>query len=490
MLVNRLLTWAFAVAVVRAMGHGRGMRMLLINLAVLLMVACGGAEDEQEAEIVEVRVDHPESSSASNDIRPRLCADGEVLHVVWQDLRDGESAIWYNRSEDGGATWLTSDVRLDDDVGVATAPDVSCGEGRVYAVWVDDGRDVESALAGVQLRASVDGGLSFGEAHWVDGESEEGFGAITPVVAAQGASVAVAWADSRNGAYDIFVNVSTDAAATWFVSPVRVDGGEAGEAWSADPQLAISSDGRVAVAWEDGRDAVADVYLSISPDYGQSFSEPLQLDVDISAMGGESMQPTLAMDGENLAVSWHEGDGQGWGIAVTQSDDGGETWSDTELISDVAYEAFEAALAWDQGHLYAAWHEKHDAAYDVMFAMDGGEGWSAPVQLDTNGWGNTDSYEVRLIAGSGEVIAAWHDRRYDTAEVGMNDLYFSRSVDGGESWFTDDVRLNGGDPGNSYAQRCQISRHEQQLVGIWEDGRFGYSGVVAVVRDLDEVSGR
>ena len=202
------------------------------------------------------------------------------------------------------------------------------------------------------------------------------------------------------------------------------------------------------------------------------------------------MQPTLAMDGENLAVSWHEGDGQGWGIAVTQSDDGGETWSDTELISDVAYEAFEAALAWDQGHLYAAWHEKHDAAYDVMFAMDGGEGWSAPVQLDTNGWGNTDSYEVRLIAGSGEVIAAWHDRRYDTAEVGMNDLYFSRSVDGGESWFTDDVRLNGGDPGNSYAQRCQISRHEQQLVGIWEDGRFGYSGVVAVVRDLDEVSGR
>ena len=208
------------------MGHGRGMQMLLRNLAVLFMIACGGGEDEQEAEIVEVRVDHPESSSASNDIRPRLCADGEVLHVVWQDLRDGESAIWYNRSEDGGSTWLTSDVRLDDDVGVATAPDVSCGEGRVYVVWVDDGREAESALAGVQLRASADGGLSFGEAHWVDGGSEEGFGAITPVVAAQGASVAVAWADSRNGAYDIFINVSTDAAATWFVSPVRVDLGE------------------------------------------------------------------------------------------------------------------------------------------------------------------------------------------------------------------------------------------------------------------------
>ena len=83
-----------------------------------------------------------------------FCADGAVLHVVWQDLRDGESAIWYNRSEDGGSNWLTSDVRLDDDVGVATAPDVSCGDGRVYAVWVDDGRDTESALAGVQLRAS------------------------------------------------------------------------------------------------------------------------------------------------------------------------------------------------------------------------------------------------------------------------------------------------------------------------------------------------
>ena len=451
----------------------------------MLAVACSGSADDLVDEVVEVRVDHPETSSASNDIRPRLCADGSKLHVVWQDLREGESAVWYNRSDDGGESWFDSDVRLDDGVAAAESPEIACAEDRVYVVWLDGGRDEESATNGVQVRASTDGGQSFESSFWLDGEADEAYGALRPVIAAHGSSVAVAWADSRNGAYDIFVNVSTDSAATWFVSPLRVDGGDPGEAWSAAPQIAVSDAGVVVVAWEDGREAVADVYLAMSADYGQSFADPVQLDASFA--GGESMQPTLSMDGAAVAVAWHEGDGAGWSVVVTQSMDGGETWSDAELVSDSEYEAFEAALAWDDGRLHVAWHERHDTAYDVMVATDSGAGWNIPQQIDTNGWGTTDAYEVRLLASDGDLVAAWHDRRYDTAEVGMNDLYFSRSTDGGSTWLEEDVRLNGGDPGNSYALGCQIARDGDRLFGIWEDGRFGFSGVVAVARDLGEV---
>jgi len=153
----------------------------------------------------------------------------------------------------------------------------------------------------------------------------------------------------------------------------------------------------------------------------------------------------------------------------------------------VEYEAFEAVLAWDDGRMHVGWHEKHGDAYDVMVATDSGSGWNVPQQIDTNGWGTTDAYEVRLLAGEGELLAAWHDRRYDTAGVGMNDLYFSRSIDGGATWLEEDIRLNGGDPGNSYALGCQIARDGDRFFGIWEDGRFGFSGVVSVVRDLSEV---
>jgi hypothetical protein len=35
--------------------------------------------------------------------------------VTWRDTRNGRDDIYFNRSPDGGATWLIADVRLDTD---------------------------------------------------------------------------------------------------------------------------------------------------------------------------------------------------------------------------------------------------------------------------------------------------------------------------------------------------------------------------------------
>ena len=462
------------------------MRHVPVPLVCLsLVAACGPSANDLESEVVEVRVDHPEVSSASNDVRPRLCAAGSVRHVLWQDLREGTSAVWYNRSEDGGATFLEADVRLDDGAGVATDPRVACDQDRVYATWLDSGRDA-GGRDGVRLVASSDGGATFGDGVWLDADGDDAYSAMSPEIAAAGATVVVAWADARNGAYDIFVNVSPDSGASWFVEPVRVDGGEAGEAWSAEPKIAMSETGRVVVVWQDGRNDVADIYAATSAVYGQSFDDAVRLDEGLPG-GGESFAPVLELNGDRLAVAWHDGGVEtGWSVAVAESTDGGESWSDATTVSEEGTDAFEPAMAWDEDTLHLAWHARFDDAYDIVAAFESAGSWSEPQQLNTDDGGVFDAYEVRLLADGGEVIAAWHDRRYDTSDVGMNDLYFSRSIDAGATWLSEDVRLNGGEAGTSYASGCQIAREGSSLFAVWEDGRFGFSGVLATTRVLDE----
>jgi len=62
--------------------------------------------------------------------------------VAWEDWRNGEDDIYFNYSDDYGATWPTTDIRLD----VGDAPGAndsenpritSDGNGHVYVVWQD-----------------------------------------------------------------------------------------------------------------------------------------------------------------------------------------------------------------------------------------------------------------------------------------------------------------------------------------------------------------
>jgi hypothetical protein len=71
----------------------------------------------------------------------------------------------------------------------------------------------------------------------------------------------VAWQDARNGREDIFLARSTDGGRTWGAEDQRMDTDEPGTALSRFPSLARAKDGRVALAWEDDRAGLEDVYL-------------------------------------------------------------------------------------------------------------------------------------------------------------------------------------------------------------------------------------
>jgi len=52
------------------------------------------------------------NSAYSGD--PSITVSGQVVHVVWQDNRDGNDELYYKRSSDAGATW-SADIRIVND---------------------------------------------------------------------------------------------------------------------------------------------------------------------------------------------------------------------------------------------------------------------------------------------------------------------------------------------------------------------------------------
>jgi len=66
-----------------------------------------------------------------------LAVSGSVVHVVWDDNRDGNYEIYYKRSTDGGISWGT-DTRLTNNAAVSMHPFITSSSSAVHVIWFDN----------------------------------------------------------------------------------------------------------------------------------------------------------------------------------------------------------------------------------------------------------------------------------------------------------------------------------------------------------------
>ena len=157
-----------------------------------------------------------------------------------------------------------------------------------------------------------------------------------------------------------------------------------------------------------------------------------------SSSGRKSLTAIAAADGV-LVVAWTEGTGGTESIRVSESKDGGKTWTAPSVL---ATGATGVSLAADGGTVVATWHRGSEQSADILFARrDPKTGtWSEPIQVDTSTagpvWASVD------ISGN-NVYVTWRDNRNGAYQV-----YLRRSTDGGKTWLTEQVvgAANTGDP--------------------------------------------
>jgi len=249
----------------------------------------------------DVRLDTDAMGSAMSQ-RPQIVSWGTTnAVVVWEDSRNGAGDIYMNRTTDGGATWLANDVRIDSDAaGAANSSGIRIDHfGQIIqAVWVDDRTGHNSIF----FDRSEDGGAT-----WLasDVQLDTGGGSVgsrTPRISTSGDHVYIAWTDNRNGAHDVFLNSSADGGATWLTNDVRADTNTPGATPSLNPDV-YGWNSYVFVAWEEQRSSSkTDIYFNRSLDSGATWLDnDVRLDRDGAGVAN-SVGPRISGSEDHVHV--------------------------------------------------------------------------------------------------------------------------------------------------------------------------------------------
>ena len=129
---------------------------------------------------------------ASTDPRVATSADGENVHVTWQDT-PGNGDIFYARSTNGGQTFETS-INLSNTSGRSDDHQLLAEGSNVYVVWVDY---TTRSGGDIYFRKSINNGApnSFSDTINLSAGSGQSFQANRdPDMAARGSTVSVTWA--------------------------------------------------------------------------------------------------------------------------------------------------------------------------------------------------------------------------------------------------------------------------------------------------------
>jgi hypothetical protein len=288
--------------------------------------------------------------------------------------------------------------------------------GVMQAVWWE-GRDGTWEIYG---KRSTDTGTTWEPDRNLSSDPDTSW---CPSLAAAGNELHLAYKDKQDS-WGVFYKRSTAAGATWSsetaftrFSPVRGFGGCVTDA---------ASDSFVHVLWSVYHGAYSQVSYLRSLDRGIHWESEVLLTHD----SARSEDPSVALSGSAVHVSWWDTRNGPGDVYYERSTDCGASWGlETRLTSDSAI-VYEPTIAAADSMVHIAWVDRRSGPdhYQVYYmrSTDAGATWEAETRLCDNP--GSCQYPVLAATGS-NVHVAWYDDR-----DGNYQIYYRRSVDGGETW--------------------------------------------------------
>jgi len=195
------------------------------------------------------------------------------VYVVWADGTSGNKEVMFARSSDGGTTF-GDPQNLSSDPSESFNQEIAALGNHVYVVWLDKKIDSNSLL----LKASADGGVTFGEAVEISRNAND---LTLPKVAASAGKVYLTW-NVMDDAGDslFFVQSSEDGKAFGKITKLNRES-DVGEAQ-------IVAEGNSVNVLSGGPYSVEDngLFLTRILDAGGSFSDPVEINA-----GGRFVNP-------------------------------------------------------------------------------------------------------------------------------------------------------------------------------------------------------
>ncbi len=370
-------------------------------------------------------------------------------------------SLFFNRSLDGGTTWLREPVRLD-------TPDhpksrigfhrlETIGDGGVSVTWSIEGKEGQYwRIKEARSRRSSDSGTTWSQKPLT--RKFSGGNYPVSLVGADGALYLVWTEQTGDKANTLRLQRTAPGAGAWSKTPVDIPGPESatlsgrksrggGSRDAAWPVLASDAPGRLFVAWQQETPSGSDIYFNQSRDGGTTWlNAPVRLNAR-PPEGYTARIPALVVDNAGgVYVVWEDFRHDSIDLYLNRSMDGGATWLPEELRLTPdrpkgATSSLPFLSADRSGRLYLVWQDGREVPYTVYFnrSLDRGTTWLPhPIRLDHHG-PDTFSYAMRLgHDDTGHVYVVWWEGAKDKGTV-----HFARSSDAGATWPDKDVRLDG-----------------------------------------------
>jgi PGF-pre-PGF domain-containing protein len=314
------------------------------------------------------------TNNASSSGGPVIAVNGNNLHVVWDDNRDGNYEIYYKNSTDAGVTW-SSDVRLTNDAGYSYLPSIALNGSNIHVVWWDN-RDGNYEI---YYKNSTDAGVTWSsDVRLTNDASDSRYSTI----ALSESNTHVVWEDNRDGNYEIYYKNSTDAGVTWS-SDVRLTNNIG---HSYNPSIAVNGN-NIHVVWDDDRDGNDEIYYKNSTDNGATWSGDVMLTNDASG----SDNPAIALSESNTHVVWYDNRDGNWEIYYKRSPafppPNITSWSNTKtndtslnITINVSEVVTFNATANQSGNM--SWYKNGTFQYNNSSVTDGNftTSWASPIE--------------------------------------------------------------------------------------------------------------
>jgi len=274
---------------------------------------------------------------------PSVSASGSIVHVVFEDNRDGNSAIYYKRSTNAGLSW-SADLRLT--ASLAHYPSISVSGSLVHVVC--------RGYSEIIYKRSTDGGITWSADIPLTYIQT---GGLTNSISASGQLVHVTWFDNRAGNEEIYYKRSSDAGATWGLD-VRLT---YDTSISYDPRIA-SSGSDVHVFWQDYRRGTPQMYYKRSTDGGLNWGADTPLTYTVSS----GTNP--AASGSNVHVVWtDEREVGNPEIYYMRSTDSGINWDPETRLTYSNGNSYGASVAASGISVHVLWHDNRDGNYEIYY---------------------------------------------------------------------------------------------------------------------------
>ncbi len=350
-------------------------------------------------------------SRMANNAARGIVVDGDTIHVVWTDSRDGNSEIYYKRSLDRGNTW-GADIRLTDDPSVSALPALAVNGLMLHVSWYDMRNQGNFEI---YYKRSQDGGNTWEPDVRLTDDIEYSW---YPSIALTNSNVHVIWRESRAGNWEVFYKRSTDQGTTW-----NADTNLSNAAGSSETPCIVNAGSMLHIVWFDNRDGGAyEIYYKRSIDEGITW-EP---DVRLTNNPEVSFGPCAAVLGSSIHVAWQEYHDGSWEIYYKKSTDNGISWTSNLRLTNAPETSESPSIVASGPNVHVVWWDNRDGNYEIYYKRSSDEGmtWEPDVRLTDDGsW----SQWPQIAITDSILHVIWEDGRIS---FDNNELFYKRNRTG------------------------------------------------------------